>query len=162
MQTTTRIKSTRPSPLGYAPMAAHNPGGKEETTVCSGLVLAAGGVQNLILLFWLCCLWTGQLWPRKFIGCHLGPDVTPRRRKKVTPRYCTACKPLNRSCMNYGHRALACDPLGHHGRLDSQVLCQPDATPSNRIEPFNKFFHSAIIRPSLMLGNRYCLKGYGS
>jgi hypothetical protein len=38
------------------------------------------------------------------------------------------------------------------------MFSQPYTAASDGIEPFNKFVHAAIIRPSLIDCNRYCLK----
>jgi hypothetical protein len=42
------------------------------------------------------------------------------------------------------------------------VFSKPNTATSYGIEPFNKFVHAHIIRPSLIDCNRYCLKSCGA
>jgi hypothetical protein len=42
------------------------------------------------------------------------------------------------------------------------VFGKPNTPTSHSIEPLNKFIHARMIRPSLIICNRYCLKGCDS
>lgn len=93
---------------------------------------------------------------------QLGPDMEKCVGKKIASGHQSLCKCLDSSTMHNGHRSLTCHPLRDHGRLDSKVLSKPNAATNFGVEPFNKFVHARIIRPSLMYCNRYCLRQCGS
>lgn len=96
--------------------------------------------------------WVGQL----------RPNVKEGVREEIAPGHRSLGERLDSSTVHDGHRALAGDPFRDHGRLDTKVFGKPNTATSYGVEPFNKFVHAPIIRPSLIYCNRYCLKGCGS
>lgn len=93
---------------------------------------------------------------------QLGPNVEESVWKEIAPGHRSLGERLDSSTVHDGHRALAGDPFRDHGRLDPKVFGKPNTATSYGIEPFNKFVHASIIRPSLTNCNRYCLKGRDS
>jgi hypothetical protein len=88
----------------------------------------------------------------------LRPDVKVGVREKIAPGHSAFCECLNGSPMNNGDGPLSCDPFRDDGRLDSQVYSKPNTSSSNRIEPFDEFFHDPIVRPSLIIAIGIALK----
>lgn len=90
---------------------------------------------------------------------QLGPDTRIGLGKQIAPSDGTVCKFLNCSRMHHWHSSLTCDPFRDDRRLYAKVLSKTNTSASDRIEPFNKFFHAHMIRPSLIDFNRNCLIG---
>lgn len=81
---------------------------------------------------------------------QFGPDSKVRIWEEIAPGNCALCECFNGSPVNDRDGSLARDPFRDDGRLDSQVSSELGTPSNNRIEPFDEFFHGAIIRPSLI------------
>lgn len=159
-------KSThRPSQPSSTNLPARAESDRRTATGDNGcLVFLAVGEKTLIAHVWATGSRESDMsGPLAFVGGswigQLGPNTRIGLGKQIAPRDGTVCKFLNCSRMHHWHSSLTCDPFRDDRRLYAKVLSKTNTSASDRIEPFNKFFHAHMIRPSLIDINRNCLIG---